>query len=434
MDARPEARAGDKPVATLVVTGIRSCLTMSDGEDGAAAGERQERVGELRDAALAANGADIIYVGPASGLPAAVRVAADAVRVDAGGGIVLPGFVDCHTHLVFAGWRAGEFAQRIGGASYQEILKAGGGILSTVAKTRAASEEDLAEQGEARLQSMICAGTTTVEAKSGYGLTMADEAKILRVVRRLDGIGPWELVPTLLGAHALPPEFKDDRDGYIDLVEEMITTLTDRAAFVDVFCEVGAFTVRECRRVLERARKAGLGVKLHADQLSDSGGADLAAELGANSADHLDFISVEGMKAMAAAGVIAVMLPTVPLYVMARRQAPAARLQVTGVPLALATDFNPGTSPVDSMGVVIALACLQMRMSPAAALVAATRNAAYAVGRGDRIGTLEVGKQADLQVYAVDDYAELPYRFGRLDPAVVIKSGNVVVEDGKFLN
>ena len=431
MNVRP-ANAADKPVATLVVTGIRSCLTMTNGEVGPAAGNRQEHVGELRDAALAASGDDLVYVGPASGLPAAVRVASDAARVDAAGGVVLPGFVDCHTHLVFAGWRAGEFGQRVGGATYQEILKAGGGILSTVAKTRAAPEEELAERGKARLEQMLCGGTTTVEAKSGYGLTVADEAKILRVVRRLDGIGPWDLIPTLLGAHALPEEHKHDREGYIDLVEEMITTLADRAAFVDAFCEVGAFTIRECRRVLERARDAGLGVKLHADQLSDSGGATLAAELGANSADHLDFIPVEGMAAMAEAGVIGVMLPTVPLYVMARRQAPAARLQAAGVALALATDFNPGTSPVDSMGVVVALACLQMRMSPAAALVAATRNAAYAVGRGDRIGTIEVGKQADLQIYAVDDYAELPYRFGQLRPSVVIKSGRVVVTDGEI--
>ena len=319
------------------------------------------------------------------------------------------------------------------GASYQQILAAGGGILSTVAATRAATEEELTERAQRRLERMICCGTTTVEAKSGYGLSLADEAKILRVAHRLDGIGPWDVVPTLLGAHALPPEFADDRDGYMALVEEMIETLADRAAFVDAFCEVGAFTPRECRKVLEAGRKAGLGMKLHADQLSDGGGAALAAELGANSADHLDFVSVEGMAALAEAGVIGVMLPSVPLYVGARRQAPAARLQSAGVPLALATDFNPGTSPIDSMGVIVALACLQMRMSPAAALVAATRNAAYAVGRGDRLGTLEVGKQADLQIYAVDDYAELPYRFGQLLPSVVIKAGRVVAEEGEFV-
>ncbi len=432
MEERPVPTPGDKPEATLVITGIRSCLTMAAGDAGPAVGEVQEEVGELSDAAIAARGENLVYVGPANLLPASVRVASDASRVDAGGGVALPGFVDCHTHLVFAGWRAEEFAQRIAGASYQQILAAGGGILSTVAATRAASEEELTERAQRRLERMLCAGTTTIEAKSGYGLSLADEAKILRVARRLDGIGPWDVVPTLLGAHALPGEYQEDRDGYVELVDEMIETLADRALFVDAFCEVGAFTTRECRRLLEKGREAGLGIKLHADQLSDSGGAALAAELGANSADHLDFVSVDGMAALAEAGVIGVMLPTVPLYVGARRQAPAARLQSAGVPLALATDFNPGTSPVDSMGVVVALACLQMRMSPAAALVAATRNAAYAVGRGDRIGTLEVGKQADVQIYAIDDHAELPYRFGQQEPAVVIKKGKVVVEDGVF--
>ena len=432
MSERPRGDAADKPVATLVVTGVRSCLTMAAGELGPAIGEPQGEVAELRDAAVAATGGELVYVGPANELPAAVRVAQDAVRIDAGGGVVLPGFVDPHTHLVFGGWRAGEFAQRIAGAGYPEILAAAGGILSTVAATRAASEDELVEIGERRLRRMMAGGTTTVEAKSGYGLSLADEAKILRVVHRLDGIGPWDVVGTLLGAHAIPEEFRDDRDGYIDLVLEMIDTLADRAAFVDVFCEVGAFTLRESSRVLEYGRKAGLGIKLHADQLSDCGGAELAAELGAISADHLDHVSSGGMKALAAAGVIAVMLPSVPLYVMARRQAPAARLQAVGVPLALATDFNPGTSPIDSMGVIVALGCLLMRMSPAAALVAATRNAAWAMGREKTVGTLEAGKQADLQIYAVDDYAELPYRFGQLSPSVVIKAGKVVAQDGEF--
>ena len=437
MGGRPEGESkpragGEKPAATLVVTNIRACLTMAGGEPGPLAGERQGETTVLRDAAIAAAGDKLVYVGPASGLPAAVRVAPDALRVDAAGGIALPGFVDCHTHVVFAGWRAGEFAQRVAGASYQQILEAGGGILRTVDATRAAGEEELVDATRARLERMLVAGTTTIEAKSGYGLTLADEAKILRVVRRLDGTGPWDLVPTLLGAHALPAEYRDDRDGYVELVLEMIETLADRAAFVDVFCEIGAFTVRECRKILERGRRAGLGIKLHADQLSDCGGALLAAELQAVSADHLDFVTPEATAALAGAGTIAVMLPTVPLYVMARRQAPAARLQAAGVPLALATDFNPGTSPVESMGVVVALACLLMRMSPEAALVAATRNAAWAVGRGDRVGSLEAGKQADLQVYAIDEAAELPYRFGQIAPSVVVKKGRIVAAEGEL--
>jgi len=436
MRNRPERGRADagKPVVDLVVTGIRQCLTMAGGPDGPLAGDRQEGIGLLEDAALAATGDRLVYVGKANGLPAAVRVTGDAERIDAGGGVVLPGFVDPHTHLVFAGWRADEFALRVGGAGYRQILEAGGGILSTVEATRAAGEEELIELAAVRLRRMIALGSTTVEVKSGYGLTLADEAKTLRVVRRLDGIGPWELIPTLLGAHALPGGYADDREGYVELVEEMIDTLADRAEYVDAFCEVGAFTVRECRRVLEAGRDAGLGVKLHADQLNDSGGALLAAELEATSADHLDHVSGEGRRALAEAGVVGVLLPGVPLYLMSRRQAPAGRLQATGVPLALATDFNPGTCPIESMGTIVALACMLLRMSPEAALLAATRNAAWAVGRGDRVGTLEPGRQADLQLYDVDDYRQLPYRFGQLRPRVVVKRGGVVARDGDYVS
>lgn len=427
---RPDA---DKPEATLVVTGIRQCLTMAGGAEGPVAGEAQEELGLVEDAALAAAGDRLIYVGKANGLPAAVRVAGDAVRVDAGRGVVLPGFVDAHTHLIFAGWRADEFALRVGGAGYRQILESGGGILSTVEATRKAGEEELTELAAARLRRMIALGSTTVEVKSGYGLTLADEAKTLRVARRLDGIGPWELVPTLLGAHALPPEYAEDRDGYLALVEEMIETLADRAEYVDAFCEVGAFTPRECRRVLEAGHDAGLGLKLHADQLNDTGGAALAAELEATSADHLDRVSSEGRRALADAGVVGVLLPGVPLYLMSRRQAPAGRLQATGVPLALATDFNPGTCPIESMGTIVALACMLLRMSPEAALVAATRNAAWAVGRGERVGVLEAGRQADLQLYHVDDYRQIPYRFGALKPRAVVKRGRIVARDGEFV-
>lgn len=423
----------EKPRATLVITGIRQCLTMAGDGAGPAAGKAQERVGLLTEAAVAADGDRLVYVGPASGLPAAVKVAPDALRLDVRRGVVLPGYVDAHTHLVFAGWRAQELALRIQGASYRKILAAGGGILETVAATREAGEEQLAELAEGRLRRMLARGSTTVEAKSGYGLTLADEAKILRVTHRLDGVGPWDLVPTLLGAHALPPEYRDDRAGYVALVLEMVETLADRAEFVDVFCEKGAFDAEECRRVLEAGRRAGLGRKVHADQLSDGEGAALAAEVGAVSADHLDRVSEEGIEALAEAGVVAVLLPGVPLYLLSRRQAPAARLQAAGVPLAVATDFNPGTCPVDSMGVVLALACLLLRLSPEAALVAATRNAAHAVGRGNRVGTLEAGKQADLLLYEVDDYREIPYRFGLLPPAAVVKAGRVVAREGRSL-
>lgn len=416
-----------KQLATLIIRGLRQCLTMAGGDPGPASGDTQSDVGLIEDAAIAADGERLIYAGPATGLLSRVKVASDAVQIDAGGGIVLPGFVDPHTHLLFGGWRAGEFDLRIEGAGYQEILASGGGILSTVEATRALSEEQLVEIGSRRLRRMLAAGTTTVEAKSGYGLSALHEAKLVRAARRLAATETSDVVVTLLGAHAVPAEHRHDRDSYLRLVQEMIGTLADRVEFVDAFCEQGAFSVPECRHLFEFAKQNGLRAKLHADQLTEGGGAELAAEVGAISADHLDYVSTAGIAAMAGAGVIAVLLPSVPLYVMSRRQAPAARLIGAGVPVALATDFNPGTSPVESMGLIVALACMLMQMSPAAALVAATRNAAWAIGRGEQIGTLEPGKLADLQLYEVSDYRMLPYRFGQLRPCQVIKRGKPVL-------
>lgn len=415
-----------KATATLVVRGIRQCLTMGSG-DGARAGADQEDVAIVEDAAIAAAGEEIIYAGPASGLLSQIREAPDVVRVDARQGVVLPGFVDPHTHLMFGGWRSAEFGQRIAGDSYQDILAAGGGILSTVSATRQLGEEELVELGRRRLSRMLATGTTTVEAKSGYGLSLDDEAKLVRAAKRLSATETVEVIPTLLGAHAVPPEFLGNRAGYVALVVQMVEALADRVEFVDAFCEQGAFSVAECREVFTAAQRHGLGVKVHADQLGTTGGAELAAEFGAISADHLDYISPAGIAAMADNGVVAVLLPTVPLYLMSQHQAPAAELCDAGVPIALATDFNPGTSPVESMAVVVATACMLLRMSPASALMAATRNAASAVGRSDRVGSLTAGKQADLQIYEVDDYRMLPYRFGALRPRVVVKRGQVVI-------
>jgi imidazolonepropionase len=414
---------GGKATATLVIRGLRQCLTMAGAGTGLYAGDDQDAIGLIEDAAIAAAGERLLYVGPASRMLEQVRVAPDAVRVDAGGGIALPGFIDPHTHLLFGGWRANEFDLRVQGASYQQILQAGGGILNTVAATRALNEEQLVEIGSRRLHRMLAMGTTTVEAKSGYGLSMVDEAKLVRAARRLDATETTDVAVTLLGAHAVPLEHRADRAAYVKLVREMIEALADRIEFVDAFCEEGAFSVAECREVFAAAERHGLRAKLHADQLGDSGGAALAAEVGAISADHLDYISAAGIEAMARTGVIAVLLPSVPLYVMSRKQAPASRLQAAGVPVALATDFNPGTSPVQSMGLVVALACMLLRMTPAAALLAATRNAAFAIGRGDSVGSLQAGMLADLQVYEVPDYRMLPYRFGELRPARVFKRG-----------
>ncbi len=421
---------GDKTVATLVVRGLRQCLTMAGPGAGPRCGTDQDDVGLVEDAAIAVAGEQIVYAGPASGVLSSVRVAPDAVSLDADGGVLLPGFVDPHTHVLFGGWRPGEFAQRIAGDSYGDILKAGGGILSTVDATRACGEEELVEIGTRRLHRMLSAGTTTVEAKSGYGLSAADEAKLVRAARRLGATEATDVVVTLLAAHTVPREFRDDRDGYLDLVEEIIATLADRVDYVDAFCEDGAFSVPECRRVFAAAAAAGCGVKVHADQLGESGGAELAAEVGAASADHLDYISTAGIAALAGAGVVAVLLPSVPLYVMSCRQAPARRLQAAGVPIALATDFNPGTSAVESMGLIVSLACTLLGMSPEAALVAATTNAAHAIGKGAVVGRLQPGMRADLQIYGTDDYRMLPYRFGQLGPRWVIKRGRIVVGEG----
>lgn len=418
--------ARSKAEATLVVRGIRQCLTIAGAGDGAYGGARQEHVGLVEEAAVAAAGERILYAGPAGGLLGRVRVARDATRIDAGGGIVLPGFVDPHTHLLFAGWRAAEFGMRVRGAGYREILEAGGGILETVEATRAASEELLVAIGARRLARMLALGTTTVEVKSGYGLDAATEARLVRAARRLGQTEPSDVVVTLLAAHAVPREHRDDRAGYLRAVEAMIDTLADRVDFVDAFCEEGAFTVQECRRVFAQAARHGLRVKIHADQLGDTGGALLAAEARAISADHLDHVSAGGIAALAEAGTVAVLLPSVPLYLMSGHQAPAQQLAAGGVPLALATDFNPGTSPVESMGTIIALACMLLRMTPEAALVAATRNAAAAIGRDRELGALEPGKLADLQVYAVGDYRMLPYRFGQERPSHVIKRGRLV--------
>ena len=420
------SKPGEKTVATLVVRGLRQCLTMAGAATYPQRGEDQENIGLVEDAAVAVAGEEVVYAGPASGVLSSVRVAADAVSLDAGGGVLLPGFVDPHTHVLFGGWRPGEFAQRIRGTTYREILQAGGGILSTVDATRACSEEGLVEIGTRRLQRMLSAGTTTVEAKSGYGLSAADEAKLIRALRRLATTEETDVVVTLLAAHAMPPEYREDRDGYLRLVEEMIATLADRIDYVDAFCEEGAFTVPECRRVFATAVRAGCDIKVHADQLGNTGGAELAAEVGAVSADHLDYISTAGIAALASTGVVATLLPSVPLYVMSRRQAPARRLQAAGVPIALATDFNPGTSAVESMGLIVSLACTQLGMTPEAALVAATTNAAHAIGQGDVVGRLEPGMRADLQIYSTHDYRMLPYRFGQLLPRWVIKRGRLV--------
>ena len=361
-----------------------------------------EELHPVRGAAVAWEGEEISWVGPESELPDRSR--GDGVReIDAGGRLVVPGLVDCHTHLAFGGWRAEEFEARVRGASYREIAREGGGILSTVRSTREAAEDGLVERCRGFLARMRRLGVTTVEAKSGYGLDRETELRLLSVYRRLregpDAV-PETVIPTFLGAHAVPPEFEEDRAGYLDLLtEELIPEVarTGLATACDVFVEEGAFSVAEARAVLEAAREHGLDRRLHADQLSAGGGAELAAEVGARSADHLEHASDAGVQAMAEAGVVAVDLPLASLYLDGPPM-DARRFLDRGAAVAVATDFNPGTAPSYHLPLAMTLACTRSRLPPAAALKGATLHAARAAGVEERAGSVEPGKRADLAV------------------------------------
>ena len=381
------------------------------------AGPRRSRVGdELRELGIVQNAALLIEDGriAVAGAHSELRAQiADASGViDAQGRCVTPGFVDAHTHLVFAGNRAAEFEQRIAGATYQQIAAAGGGILRTVALTRAASEDELLNASRRHRDWMLRGGTTTIEAKSGYGLDRETELKMLRVIRRLSEEGPARIVPTLLAAHTVPPEFVGRRGEYVRLVAEKLipeVAAAKLARYCDAFCDDHAFTVDECRTVLTAAQRHGLGLRIHAEQFRPGTGAGLAAELGAATADHLETATEETLAQLRAAGVQPVLLPG-SVFALSRTQYPPARAMVdAGLAIVLATDFNPGSSPVASMPFMLSLACLQMGLTPAEALTAATINAAYSLGLGGEIGSLEVGKQADLLIHECDDYRELAY-------------------------
>jgi imidazolonepropionase len=340
------------------------------------------------------------------------RIPAGAEIIDAEGRCVTPGFVDAHTHLVFAGNRADEYEKRIAGATYQEIAAAGGGILRTVRLTREASEDDLLTAARRHRDWMLRGGTTTIEAKSGYGLDHETELKMLRVIARLNEEGPAQIIPTLLAAHTVPPEFAGRRAEYVRWVaDELIPEVAAAglARYCDAFCDDHAFTVDETRVVLESAKRHGLGLRLHAEQFRPGTGAALAAELGAATADHLETVTDETLLQLQQSGVQPVLLPG-SVFALSRTQYPPARKMVdAGLAIVLATDFNPGSSPVASMAFMLSLACLQMRLTPAEALTAATINAAYSLGLGDETGSLEAGKRADFLIHEFTDYRELAY-------------------------
>jgi imidazolonepropionase len=398
-------------------------------------GKNLREVGIIKKGCLAARQGTIVFVGDAKTFRRQVHLVPDAVTLDATDRVVLPGFVDPHTHLPFAGWRAGEFVQRLRGATYETIASQGGGISATVAATRDACEDDLVADALKRLDRMLLHGTTTVEAKSGYGLTLDDELKQLRAVRRLDEFHPIELIPTFLGAHVVPPERRADRDGYVrELVKEMIPRVANEglARFCDVFVEDGAFDAREGEKVLKAAASRDLGLRVHADQRTACGGAELAARLRAASADHLDRVKDEGIAALAGAGTTAVLLPGASFFLRDAGDAPARRLIDAGVPVALATDFNPGTCPTEALSAILPIASLRLGMEPAEVIAAATLNAAHSLGLAERIGSLENGKVADLQIAEVPDHRHLSYRFGMNRCRDVVKRGRVVVRDGRM--
>jgi imidazolonepropionase len=397
-------------------------------------GAARPRVGaEMRELAIIEDGAMLVRgerierVGTRREIEPLIKDGCEVV--DAGGRIVSPGFVDAHAHPVFAGTRAGEFEQRATGATYQEIAAAGGGIRSTVRATRAATEDELVTASKRYAQWFLRGGTTTVEAKSGYGLSLEDELKMLRVVRRLNAETPLRYVPTFLGAHEVPDEYRARRGEYIDLiVNEMLPRVAQEhlAQYCDVFCEARVFSVDESRRILLAARSHNLSLRLHADQLSLSGGALLAAELRATTADHLEHTDARGIAALKAAGVQPVLLPG-SVYALGSKQYPAAREMIdAGLAVVLATDFNPGSSPTPSIPLILSLASTQMKMTPAESLTATTVNAAHSLGRGHETGTLEAGKRADFCLHDCTDYRELAYFFGIEHAHAVYIGGHLV--------
>ena len=348
--------------------------------------------------------------------------------LDAGGRLVTPGLVDAHTHLVFGGWRQNELGRRLRGATYLEILASGGGIHATVAATRAASEDELFGKARAALDEMLRLGVTTAEAKSGYGLDLETELRQLRVIRRLNEEHPAELAATFLGAHALPKEYEDDREGYLKLLCETVIPAVGAAhlaEFCDVFCEQGVFSAQESRRILEAGLRNGLAPKIHADEIAAVGGSTLAGQRPAVSAEHLIVCPPEGIEAMAAGGTVACLLPATSLYLGAEF-APALEMIRAGVPVALGSDFNPGSCPSVNLQLVMNLACLRYRMTPEQVLTAVTLNGAAAIRRADRIGSVERGKQADLVVWDAPDLDYLCYRMGSNLAKTVIKRGKIV--------
>jgi len=417
----------------LIVSGISELVTLAGAQSPRRGSAEMNQLNIINDGAIAIKGDKIVAL---SGTGDIIAKYSAWKIIKAQGKTVTPGLIDAHTHPIFMGDRADEFEMKIKGATYMEIAAAGGGIKSTVRKVRQASKENLKKNAGQYLKRFLACGTTTLEAKSGYGLTLADEIKMLEAIKEINAsvrvrpkIGPT-LIPTFLGAHEIPDEYKDNESGYVDLIiNQMLPAIAQKklAQFCDVFCEKGVFEIDDSRRILKSALAHSFQIKLHADEFVTLGGAELGAELSAVSADHLMFASDKGLAQMKEKGVIAVLLPGTTFMLGLKTYAPARKMIEMGVPIALATDFNPGTSMTESLPIIMTIACAMMRMTPAEALTAVTINAAHAVKKADTIGSLEPGKKADLVIWDTPSYKHIAYHFGINLVEAVIKNGKRVI-------
>ena len=421
--------------ATVLIKNISQLLTLQGSAP--RLGDEMNDLGLIENAGLAIAGEEVLAVGTSEEIGGQVPLAEGCTVIDAGGCVVTPGLIDPHTHPVFAKTREKEFEMRAQGKSYMEIAQAGGGIRSSVRDLRAASATDLRKITTKRLDTLLAHGVTTIEAKSGYGLSTESEIKSLEVIRDVAEIHPIEVVSTFLGAHEVPDEYRDKREEYIDLViKEMIPAVTKGklAEFCDIFCEEGVFDIPESRKIMQAAKDAGMKLKFHADELVSFGGAELAAELDAVSADHLGYISEAGIHAMAKSGTVAVLLPGTTFSLQGKQYAPARKMIEAGVPVALSTDCNPGSSFTESLAMIVTLAVLQMKMTTAEAICGVTVNAAAAIDRKGRIGQLQPGMQADVVVWDMADYREMAYHYAVNLVTRVIKRGKLVINKAKSGN
>jgi imidazolonepropionase len=397
--------------------------------------KEESALGIIQDGAIAVKDEKIFWVGKTDDFPESFALQRREKMIDGTSKVVMPGFIDSHTHLVFAGSREDEFEHRILGLSYLEIAERGGGILSTVNATRKATFDELLSLGKKRLDRLLAKGVTTIEAKSGYGLSVQDELKILRVMKSLQENHPIDIIPTFLGAHIVPKELRNDRKRYIDIVlEEMIPIVAEErlAEFCDIFCEKKAFSLGESREILETGKRYGLKPKIHADQLSSGGGAELAAEVGAFSADHLEYISSAGIERMAEKKVTAVLLPGASFFLSMKKLPPVRKMIEKGVAVALATDLNPGSSMTESLPLIMTMGCTMFKMGPKEVIQATTIHAAKSMGREKEVGSLEIGKQADIIILDIPNYRYLPYHFGVDHVEMVIKKGKLVYKKPVF--